>query len=140
MIDIEDKNYQPTAAELCEFVGNPLFDELCSYMDSEYDALRKIEYSGDKVLLGWNLKFKKAGRTLCTVYPRKGRFPMLLIVGRKEKERVEALLPTLSDEFRKIYNSTQEGMGQRWLLLDFSDHTDAYDDALKVIRIRRESK
>ena len=84
MRGLEDKNRKPDIDELSRFVQNPLFDELCRYMDSEYQAIRCIEYSGDKVLLGWNLKFKKAGRTLCTVYPRPGHFPMLLIVGRKE--------------------------------------------------------
>lgn len=65
---------------------------------------------------------------------------MLLVVGQKEKERVEALLPTLCEEFRSIYRNTREGMGQRWLLLTFSSHTELYEDALKVIRIRRESR
>ena len=137
MTDIEDKTRQPSVEELCQYVGNPLFDELCAEMEREYAAVKSVEYSGDKILLGWNLKFKKAGRTLCTVYPRKGHFPMLLIVGRKEKERTEALLPSLSEEFQSIYSATQEGMGQRWLLLEFSTRTQLYDDALKIIRLRR---
>lgn len=140
MIDITDQLYVPNAEELACYVDNPLFDELCREMERAYQARQSIEFSGDKVLLGWNLKFKKAGRTLCTVYPRKGHFPMLLVVGRKEKARVEALLPGLSDAFRDIYANTQEGMGQRWLLLDFASRTPLYDDALSVIRIRRESR
>ena len=140
MRGLEDKNRKPDIDELSRFVQNPLFDELCRYMDSEYQAIRCIEYSGDKVLLGWNLKFKKAGRTLCTVYPRPGHFPMLLIVGRKEKERVEALLPSLSEKFQQIYRETKEGMGQRWMLLNFDARTPAFEDAMKVVRIRRESK
>ena len=140
MIDIDDKSYQPNIEEISNFVDNALFDELCRYMDREYQALVKIEYSGDKVLLGWNLKFKKAGRTLCTVYPRRGHFPMLLVVGPKEKLRAEALLPELSCEFQAIYNNTQEGMGQRWLLFDFQTHTEVFEDALQLIRIRRQSR
>ncbi|MDO5558902.1 MAG: DUF3788 domain-containing protein [Oscillospiraceae bacterium] len=139
MFDIEDKNYCPVIKELTEYVDFSLFNELISYMESEYKAQVKIEYSGDKVLLGWNVKFKKAGRTLCTVYPRKGYYHMLLIVGSKEKQRTEQLLPTLSSEFQKIYNDTKEGMGQRWMLFDFAARTDLYDDVLKIIRIRRES-
>ena len=132
MIDIENKGYVPNIPETIELIGNPLFDELYAYMNSEY--------SGDKILLGWNVKFKKAGRTLCTIYPRKGFFHMLLVVGRKEKDRTEALMPTLSDEFRKVYSDTKEGMGQRWLLFDLYSHTVLYDDILKIIAIRRQSK
>lgn len=138
MIDIENRAHMPSVTELSAYVGNPLFDELCGYMDRTYGALQKIEYSGDKVLLGWNLKFKKGGRTLCTVYPRPGHFPMLLIVGPREKARVEALLPTLSPAFQDAYNGTREGMGQRWMLLDFDDRTALYEDMLKIVQMRRE--
>ena len=137
MIDVENKAYPPTLAELDAYVSNPLFGDLCRRMEDEHQALCKIEYSGDKVLLGWNVKFKKAGRTLCTVYPRRGHFPMLLVVGQREKPAVEALLPRLSSEFQALYHATQEGMGQRWLLLDFAAPSPLYDDALTVIRIRR---
>lgn len=138
MIDIKDKGRMPTEAEIRAYTGCPLFDELSDFLRSEYQALCKIEYSGDKALSGWNVKFKKAGKTLCTLYPRKGSFAMLLVVGRKEKPRVEALLPTLCEAFQKTYRDTREGMGQRWLLLHFSARDSVYDDALKIIRIRRE--
>ena len=140
MINIEDKSYQPSIPEISEYICNPLFDELYSYMNKQYNAICKVEYSGDNILLGWNVKFSKAGRTLCRIYPRKGHFPMLLIVGMKEKERVEELLPSLSEGFKNIYLNTKEGMGQRWMIFDFTEHDDIYDDVLKIIRIRRESK
>ena len=34
-------------------------------MENEFAALTRVEYSGDNILLGWNLKFRKAGRALC---------------------------------------------------------------------------
>lgn len=140
MINIENKGYQPDIDEMINYVNNPLFSETFSYMDSQYKALQKIEYSGDKNLPGWNVKFKKAGRTLCTVYPRQGHFQLLLVIGNKEKQMTEILLPDLCREFQSIYYNTKEGMGQRWLLFDFATRNEAYDDVLKIIRIRRESK
>lgn len=140
MIDINDKTRIPTADELTEYVGIPLFGELCAYMKEEYKALFKIEYSGDNVLSGWNLKFKKNGRTLCTVYPRKGHFRLLLVIGNKEKQRTDELLASLSEEFCDIYTNTREGMGQRWLIFDFSCRTVLFDDVLKIVRLRRERK
>ena len=137
---IRDKTRQPSAAEIGEYINTPLFDELCRYMEDEYQALRKIEYSGDQVLLGWNMKFKKAGKTLCTVYPARGRFSMLLVVGPKEKPWVEERLPTFSDGFQRIYRETKEGMGQRWLLLPLETPSALYDDALRVICIRRRGR
>lgn len=75
MTDIEDKAYKPSFSELSEYTGCAAFNELHRYMEEKYQALCSIEYSGDKVLLGWNAKYKKAGRTLCTGLSAAGPFP-----------------------------------------------------------------
>ncbi len=139
MTDIEDRTHQPDMEEMISYVGIPLFSELCAAMERDYQPQRRIEYSGEKGFSGWNLKFKKSGRTLCTVYPRRGHFLMLLVIGPKEKEYVEALLPTFTAAFRDRYSGTREFMGQRWMMLDFDAPCGEYEDALRVVRIRRES-
>lgn len=140
MIDISDKEHQPSMEEIEEFIGNPLFHALCVHMEEAYKALVKVEFSRDSILLGWNVRFYKAGRTLCRLYPRTGYFTVLVVVGSKEKERVEALLPQMSDAMREIYQNTREGMGQRWLLVDLAAPDATYQDVLKLIAIRRESE
>ncbi|MDO5844451.1 MAG: DUF3788 domain-containing protein [Methanocorpusculum sp.] len=137
MIDITNKEYKPSLKEIDELIDNPLFQNLCEYINTEYKADTKIEYSGDKILLGWNVKFRKAGRALFTLYPKKNYFTVLVVVGRKEKETVETLLPQMSEEIREIYENTIEGMGQRWLLIDLKNEDDVYRDVLSIIRIRR---
>jgi len=139
MTDMEDRTYQPDMEEMISYVGIPLFRELCAAMERDYRPLCRIEYSGEKGFSGWNLKFKKAGRTLCTVYPRRGHFFLLLVVGPREKERAEALLPMFSSAFRARCNGTREFMGQRWMMLDFDAPCGEYEDALRIVRIRRES-
>lgn len=140
MLDIEDKGRQPDVQELIAYVDNPLFDELITRMQATYAPKVSVEYSGDKVLLGWNVKFVKAGRTLCRAYPRRGHFPLLLVVGQKEKVKTELLLPGLSEAFQKVYHDTQEGMGQRWLLFDVGTDAALLDNILAVVQIRRESR
>lgn len=140
MINITDKSYKPNIIELSEYIVNPLFDELCRYMQDEFETNEDIEYSVDSRLPGWNLRFYKAGKTLCRLYPNHGFFSVLIVVGQNEKERVEAILPRMSAEMQKIYCGTQEGMGQRWLVFD-QRHRDAqYEDLLKIIHIRRSPK
>lgn len=62
---------------------------------------------------------------------------MLVVVGNKEKEQVENLLPQMSAEIQKIYAETKEGNGQRWLMIDLKTRGAVYSDVLKLIRIRR---
>ena len=140
MTDLLDKTLQPTLAELGAYIGNPLFDTLCRFLERAYQPQCKIEFSGDSNLMGWNVKFRKAGRALCALYPKAGYFSVLVVVGRKEKERVEAVLPTLSAQMQALYHSTKEGMGQRWLMTDLYSEDCLYRDILTLIQIRRDSK
>ena len=85
MIDLQDKGVCPALEEISEYVRNPVFMEFCSEIKDTYKCKEKIEYSSCSLERGWNIKFKKAGKTLCTVYPREGYFTVLVVVGAKEK-------------------------------------------------------
>lgn len=140
MIDIKDIDYKPTIDEISDYIGNPLFDELYEYLNSEYKAICTIEYSKDVWLRGWNVKFKKAGKSLCVVYPKDKYITVLVVVGNKERDRVQSLLPQLTQDMQKVYNETKEGMGQRWLMIDLNSNDELYQDTLKLIQIRRVAK
>lgn len=140
MLDLKELDYPPLVNELSAYVGNDLFHRFYQFMMEEYQALCKIEYSKDVWFPGWNIKFKKAGKSLCVLYPQKGFFTVLVVVGRKEKELVENLMPQFSDEMRRLYRDTKEGNGQRWLMIALSADTPLYRDTLRLIRIRRESR
>lgn len=140
MIDIKDMSHAPSLEEIDDYIGLPLFDTFCQYMDTEYKAIRKIEYSKDVWARGWNVKFKKAGKSLCVVYPKNGYFTVLVVVGNKEKEHVENQLLHLSKEIRELYQNTKEGNGQRWLMIDVYSDDCVYGDVLQLIHIRRTIK
>lgn len=139
MIDLQDKDYCPAMEEIGEYVANPVFLQFCLEIKDIYKCKEKIEYSSCSWEKGWNLKFKKAGKTLCTIYPREGYFTVLIVVGRKEKMPVEEILPECNMELQSIYRQTPEGNGQRWLMIDVEDQADMYDDILRLIHIRRKN-
>ncbi|MEE0419238.1 MAG: DUF3788 domain-containing protein [Lachnospiraceae bacterium] len=140
MIDIKDMSYIPSLGEIGKYIGIPLFEAFCQYMDEEYKAVCRIEYSKDVWARGWNVKFKKAGKSLCVVYPKEKYFTVLVVVGNKERERVENLLPQMSEEIRELYQTTKEGNGQRWLMIDIHVDNRVYQEVLRLIRIRREKE
>jgi len=86
------------------------------------------------------MKFKKSGKNLCAIYPEENFFRILVVVGNKEKEQVEAILPGLFSEIQNIYHQTEEGNGQRWLMIGLEDDGVVYRDVLRLIDIRRKSK
>lgn len=140
MIDLQDRNYCPSIEEIGEFVHNPVFGQFCQEIRDVYECTEKIEYSLCSMEKGWNVKFKKAGKALCTIYPKEGYFRTMVVVGPKEKEPVERILPECSAELRDIYRRTPEGRGMRWLMLELEDRDDLYRDVLRLISIRRSGK
>lgn len=140
MIDIKDFTYSPTIDEINDFIKNDLFRDLCTQLEVRYKALFKIEFSKCSWEYGWNVKFKKSGKTLCTVYPREDYFTIMVVVSGKEKEQVENILTELSPVLQQIYYDTEEGNGQRWLIVDLEDPDEVYDGVLRLIDIRRKSK
>lgn len=139
MIDLQDKNICPSLEEIGGYVRNPVFLEFCSDIQNTYQCQEKIEFSSCSWKRGWNIKFKKAGKTLCTLYPREGFFTVMVVVGEKERAPVEAMLPECTEQLQSIYRQTREGNGQRWLMVDLEDKDALYHDLLRLIQIRRNS-
>ena len=140
MLDLTDIHYPPNLLEISRYVDNALFDPFYQSIIDEHQALCKIEYSKDSWALGWNIKLRKAGRGLCVIYPRRNYFTVLVVIGQKEKEKAERLLPSLCGEIQEIYHKTKEGMGQRWLMIDLQSDRRVFQDVLRLIRLRREGR
>lgn len=137
MIDIRNKGYCPILAEIDEYINNPIFSQFCTEIKTKYNCKEKIEFSSCTWAFGWNIKFKKSGKTLCTLYPKEGYFTALVVIGEKEKEAVETILQDCTPELREIYDQTKAGNGQKWLMIDLEDDEKMYSDILRLIAIRR---
>ena len=105
-------------------------------MKNKYNINPKIEFSKCSCEYGWNVKFKKASKSLCTIYPRENYFTMLVVIGINEKENFEEMLSLFCYEIQQIYNNTEEGNNQRWLMIDLEDKDKRYEDVKKIIEIR----
>lgn len=140
MIDIQEQEHCPTLEEMSAYVRNPVFDEFCSEISGKYHIKEKMEFSKCSWEMGWNIKFRKSGKSLCTIYPRENYFTVLVVVGKKEKDPVEMFLPEGSPAMREIYHQTREGNGQKWLMIDLEDCDNLYEDVIRLIDIRKESR
>ncbi len=140
MIDLQDKGYCPSIEEIGKYVNKPVFLQFCFYMKEKYHCNERVEFSSCSWMPGWNIKFKKSGKNLCTLYPHEEFFTAFIVVGRKEKTEVETILPECNPELQKIYNQTKAGNGQRWLMIDLEDADAMYWDVMRLIEIRSKVK
>lgn len=130
---------KPSMAQLCDYVNNPLLEDLCSHMEAEYQSKPMLEYSRCSMQFGWNVKYKKAGRTLCTLYPMEGYYIALVVIGDRERFETESMLPFFTTYTQQLWLETKTGMGQKWLMIHVTDHM-ILEDVKQLIAIRRNKK
>lgn len=136
MFNRENYNHIPTEYEMNNYINNNLWNDFCKYIKEKYNINPKFEFSKCSFEYGWNIKFKKGSKSLCTVYPRENYFTVMIVIGQKEKDTFEKLLSSLSIDLQQIYKMTKEGNGQKWLMIDLEDNDIRYNDVKRIIDIR----
>ena len=86
--EVFTKEKQPSEGEINDFVGpeiSALFFDLDNHLRERYKINPKFAYSScamdNNIWRGWNIKYKKSGKSLCTIYPQQGYF-LVLIPGK----------------------------------------------------------
>jgi len=93
--EVFNKENQPTEDEIKDFVGTkifPLFADLDNHLCESYKIKPKLAYSScamdNNIWRGWNIKYQKSGKSLCTIYPQQGYF-LVLVPGKPFEVRSE---------------------------------------------------
>lgn len=133
------KDNRPDLSSVSAYIDSPLWDELCSHLEDTYGVSPIVEYSACSGAPGWNLKYKKGGRALCTLYPAQGFFTCLVSVGRKEIMEAELLLETCTDYLRKLYKNTRPFNGGLWLMINVTS-PEVLEDVKTLISLRAKKK
>jgi len=129
------KSQQPSLDEIASFIDTPLWGSLCAWAETTYAITPKVEHSTCRGAPGWNVKYKKSGRALCTLYPEEGAFTTLVTVGAKEAPEAELLLPTFSEYLRALFAGSAAFNGGRWLMIRVTDAR-VLEDVKRLISLR----
>ena len=80
-----EKATQPTEKEIEDFVQTDLFNDMNNHMRNVFKVKPKYAYSScamdNNIWRGWNIKYQKSGKSLCTLYPQQGYF-LALVPGK----------------------------------------------------------
>jgi AraC family transcriptional regulator len=134
--DKTDGTQEPTLKIISAYVKSPLWERLCKHVEEQYQIKPVLEYSGCSLQQGWNVKYKKAGRSLCTLYPMEGYYIALVVVGERERAETELALPFFTEYLQQLYRETKTGMGQKWLMINVTNDA-VLEDVKQCIAIRR---
>ena len=127
----------PDLSAVSTYIGSPLWAQLCTHLEDNYGVHPLVEHSICSGAAGWNLKYRKSSRALCTLYPAQGFFTCMVSVGRKEALEAELLLPGCTDYVQQLYWNTKLYNGGRWLMIQTTTPEILRDvKALIALRVR----
>lgn len=134
-----EQNNPPTLDNVGEYVGSELWENLNSFLQGTYQIQPKFSYSRCSMQPGWNVKYQKRGKSLCTLYPMKGFFIALVVIGNKESFEAELMLPSFSKYTQSLYQNTAFSAGGRWLMINVTEPK-ILKDVISLVQIRAKSK
>jgi len=137
------KMTEPDNGMIKEFIGRaaPLWEELQIFLETTYHTAPKMSYSNCSAQPGWNVKYQKSGKSLCTLYPMDDFFIALVVIGAKEEAETEAAmtLGVFSSPVQELYQRTAFSCGGRWLMITVRDK-EVLEDVKRLISIRVKPK
>lgn len=127
----------PTTQELKEMLGTEkytVWESVCNLIEGLYemDILRNNT--------SWNnwryeQKYRRGGKTLCTLYARENCFSIQIIFGKEERAKFEPEQNTYSDEIQRVYNESTTFHDGKWMTFDPS--MSLLEDIQRMLRIKR---
>ncbi|MEG1389499.1 MAG: DUF3788 domain-containing protein [Angelakisella sp.] len=129
----------PTMTEIGRYIDNPFWNEFCSFIEDTYSVAPLVEYSKCSMARGFNVKYRKGSRSICTLYPNKGYFTCMVVIGSKEAPEAEFLLPACDPYIMELYKATSVYNGSRWLMIDVTSKA-ILDSAKELVKIRCKPK
>jgi hypothetical protein len=117
-----DKTKQPSDAEMIAVIGPSLAEgwtALRRFLAETY-GIEPIFNSGGKKY-GWNLQHRIGGRPLCELYPERGSFTALVILGKAELDQALERLETFGPTVRQALVETPRYHDGCWMYIRVSD-------------------
>lgn len=129
----------PSLNQMSEFVGSERkrWDHLNEYLQGTYHIKPSIEYSSCSAQPGWNVKYRKGSKSLCTLYPLKNSFIALVVVGPKNDEQVafEMEAGVFTQSVSTTFAKAKPMAIGRWLMIEAVDDK-VLEDIKHLISIR----
>lgn len=127
----------PGSAEMTDLLGAELYavwDGLCRAIEEKYDTDRLW----DKGYRDWvyEYKYRRSGRTLCTLYAKANTIGLQIIFGKDERAKLEARRDEFSQETMRIYDEAHTFHDGKWVMFHPAD-TSMLDDFIRLLGVKR---
>ena len=131
---LENTPFQSIMAEL---LGQSLFEvwqALCLTIEEKYEMERVWNTGGKKWV--YEYKYRRGGKTLCCLYAKSNCVGFLIIFGREERAKFEAIRGSLSNAVCRQYDEAETYHDGKWIMFEPTDPAE-FNDYMKLLAIKR---
>ena len=117
---ILDASHTPTYEEISNYMNGPaqsLWHDINAFIQERYKASPRIAYSKCSAKPGWNVKYQKSGKSLCTLYPEEEGFVALVVILLDMVPIIEAMSSELEAEILNTIKTAKPFNGTLWLMI-----------------------
>ena len=120
-----DKDRPPTMEDVLGVIGTkrPLFESVVEFVEGTYGVSGFLKYYGKNY--GWMVQYRRAGRTLVSLYPREEAVTVQVVLGPRHVR--EALAMKLGKNVRTALQEARDYPEGRWLFIDLETERDVRD-------------
>ncbi len=137
---MQDKTCKPDSNEIISYIGDLIaikWLEMEDFFKTHYDFKPETVFYGNKY--GWTVRYRKSGRTLCSLFPEKGSFTVLITLGKKESELVLSMKDALSSRIFNLIQESRQLRDGRWLWIRILKTNDI-TNIKKILAVKRKPK
>lgn len=129
-----NREHRPTEGEILDALGPfaPHWRRLTTYLDEAYGI--EPTFGPPSKNYGWDVKYRKGGKTLLSLTPDAGGFTALVVLGEKETEAVREL--DLGEYVRRVFDEARQLRDGRWLFVRVESDRDV-QDVEALLRVKR---
>ena len=127
----------PGGEELARLLGQELYgvwSGLCATIDEKYE----MEQIWNKGYKEWQYeyKYRRGGKTLCTLNARKGCVGFMVIFGKAEREKFEAVRESFPASIQLAYDMAKTYHDGKWVMFEPKDIV-SLPDYVRLLAIKR---
>ena len=135
---IQDPTTTPDMSAMADSIAGGARERwlaLNTHIQETYQAKPHIVYSSCSAKPGWNVKYKKSGKALCTLYPEPESFTALVVTGAADMEKYILIRALFSDAVNALYDRTQLFNNTKWLMIGVTDDM-RLNDVKKLLQLK----
>ena len=131
-----NETHEPSDKELLTAIGvADLWLDLRQYLEQNYDFQPELVFYGKKY--GWTIRYRKSGKTLCSLFPEHGAFTVLVVLGRQDGEKAIEILDERSPATRELIGSATQLHDGKWLWIRVLERAHVEDVKLLLAAKRK---